>query len=154
MVTVAQRIEELRTEKGLSRLALSAELGFPKNALERFETGRQTPSKEQQEKMANFFGVSIFYLLGESKDRTRQDNWMDGTSMEMEKDYNPTPAPKPTKSAKPPKDENAIQGNLLEAVLVSKQAQELLRTIVIDTLKSPEGQALIEKAVRKALPKQ
>ena len=29
MITMAQRIEELRTEKGLSRPALSAALGFP-----------------------------------------------------------------------------------------------------------------------------
>ena len=52
MVTLAQRLEELRTERGLSRPALSAELGFPKNAVEKFETGRQTPTREQQEKIA------------------------------------------------------------------------------------------------------
>ena len=40
MITMAQRIEELRTEKGLSRPALSAALGFPKTAAEKFETGR------------------------------------------------------------------------------------------------------------------
>lgn len=43
MVTMAQRIEQLRTEKGLSRPALSAALGLPKNAAEKFETGRATP---------------------------------------------------------------------------------------------------------------
>ena len=47
MVTLAQRIESLRTEKGLSRPALAAALHFPKMAVEKFETGRQTPSKEQ-----------------------------------------------------------------------------------------------------------
>ena len=34
MVTMAQRIEQLRTEKGLSRPALSTALGLPKNAAE------------------------------------------------------------------------------------------------------------------------
>ena len=48
MVTMAQRIEALRTEAGLSRPAASQALGFPKNAFEKFETGRQTPTKEQQ----------------------------------------------------------------------------------------------------------
>ena len=43
MITLAQRIEALRTERGLSRPALSQALGFPKNAAEKFETGRQTP---------------------------------------------------------------------------------------------------------------
>ena len=45
MVTMAQRIEALRTEAGLARVPASLELGFPKNAFEKFETGRQTPTK-------------------------------------------------------------------------------------------------------------
>ena len=52
MVTLAQRIEALRTERNLSRPALSAALGFSKNAVEKFETGRQTPTKDQQDKLA------------------------------------------------------------------------------------------------------
>ena len=60
MVTLAQRIESLRTEKGLSRSALAAALGFPKGRVDKFETGRQTPTKEQQDKLAAFFGVSLF----------------------------------------------------------------------------------------------
>ena len=46
MITMAQRIEALRTERGLSRPALSAVLGFPKTAVEKFETGRQTPTQD------------------------------------------------------------------------------------------------------------
>ena len=65
MVTMAKRLEELRTERNLSRPALAAALGFPRTAIEKFETGRQTPSQDQQEKMAAYFGVSLFYLRGE-----------------------------------------------------------------------------------------
>ena len=61
MVTLAQRIEELRTAKGLSRPALAAALGFPRTAIEKFETGRQTPTQDQQNKLASYFGVSLFY---------------------------------------------------------------------------------------------
>ena len=46
MVTMAQRLEALRTERGISRPALSAALGFPKTAMEKFETGRQTPTQD------------------------------------------------------------------------------------------------------------
>ena len=60
MITMAQRIEALRTERGLSRPALSAALGFPKTAVEKFETGRQTPTQDQQDKLASYFGVSLF----------------------------------------------------------------------------------------------
>ena len=37
MVTLAQRLESLRNEKGLTRPALSAALGMPRNAIEKFE---------------------------------------------------------------------------------------------------------------------
>ena len=76
MVSMAQRIEELRTEQNMSRPALAAMLGFPKNAIEKFETGRQSPTKEQAQKLADHFGVSLFYLKGESNDRTRMGDWM------------------------------------------------------------------------------
>ena len=66
MVTLAQRIEELRTARGLSRPALAAALGFPRTAIEKFETGRQTPTQDQQNKLASYFGVSLFYLRGET----------------------------------------------------------------------------------------
>ena len=48
---MAQRIEALRTEKGLSRPALAAARGLPRLSIEKFETGRQTPSQEQQQKL-------------------------------------------------------------------------------------------------------
>ena len=147
MVNLAQRLEALRTERNLSRPALSAQLGFPKGAVEKFETGRQTPSREQQEKLASYFGVSLFYLRGESSDRTRQDDWMDAAPAE-EAQYVPRPAPAPKrKSAEEPKALIACAGDS------SKQVQELLRSIVLDTLKSPEGQAVVAQAVRKALEK-
>ena len=66
MVTMAQRIEALRTEKGLSRPALAAALGLPRLSIEKFETGRQTPSQEQQQKLAGAFGVSLPYLKSDS----------------------------------------------------------------------------------------
>ena len=146
MVTLGQRIEELRTERGLSRPALSAALGLPKGAAEKFETGRQTPTKEQQEKIAAYFGVSVFYLRGESSDRTRQEDWMDAAAYSDEEPvFVPKPAHKPKKAPEP------AQGGMLDAMLASKQVQELLRATVLDTLRSPEGQALIAKAVRKEL---
>lgn len=77
MITLAQRIEQLRTAAGYSRAGLASALGFPKGAFDKFETGRATPTKEQQAKIADFFSVSLFYLRGESNDPTRQEDWMD-----------------------------------------------------------------------------
>jgi transcriptional regulator with XRE-family HTH domain len=84
MITMAKRIEQLRTERNLSRPALAATLGFQKMSIEKFETGRQTPSQEQLDTMAAYFGVSVFYLRGENDDRTRMDDWMDGAFMDVE----------------------------------------------------------------------
>ena len=83
MVTLAQRLEQLRTERNLSRPALAAALGFPRMAVEKFETGRQTPTQDQQKKIADYFGVSVPYLRGENDDPTRMDDWMDGAFLDV-----------------------------------------------------------------------
>ena len=151
MVTMAQRIEALRNEKGLSRPALAAELGFPKNAIEKYETGRATPTKDQQEKMASYFGVSLFYLRGESGDRTRQEDWMSGslTAAEEEPVYRPAPA------VKRPKPEPVSGGGatMLDALFSTKQAKDQFKAMVLEVLRSPEGQELIAQAVWKELAK-
>ena len=150
MVTMAQRIEELRTERNLSRPELSKALGLPKNAAEKFETGRQTPTQEQQTKLASFFDVSIFYLRGESNDRTRQETWMDGDFVDDE----PAPAPKykPSPVAAPVRTAaSGSGGSLVEPFLKNKAFQEMVRATVLDVLRSPEGQELLAKAVRHEL---
>ena len=148
MVTMAQRIEALRTEAGLARPAASQALGFPKNAFEKFETGRQTPTKEQQEKMAGYFGVSLFYLRGESNDRTRQEDWMSG-ALPAEEDtpvYRPAPAPKKVKAEPAPQS-----ATMLDALFAGKAAREQFKSMVLEVLRSPEGQAVIAQAVWKEL---
>ena len=149
MITLAQRIEALRTERGLSRPALSQALGFPKNAAEKFETGRQTPTREQQEKMAAFFGVSLFYLRGESNDPTRQDDWMNGGFVDDE----PAPAPSRRTAPRPApishgKDEG---GSLLDPLMKNKAFQDMVRATVLEVLRSPEGQQLLNQAVHRQL---
>ena len=151
MVTMAQRIEALRTEKGLSRPALSAALGLPKSAAEKFETGRQTPTQDQQQKLASFFGVSLFYLRGESDDRTQMENWLNNS-------FTDEPA-QPVRPARPVPERPTVtassggQGEdaVFSALLKSKAFQDMVHDAVIQALRSPEGQALIAGAVRKEL---
>ena len=152
MVTMAQRIEALRTEQNLSRPALAAALGLPRTAIEKFETGRQTPTKEQQEKLASFFGVSVFYLRAESDDRTTQRTWMD---MAYAQEDVPAPAyvPKKVKPTPQPSVPVSEGGTVFDAVLQSRGFQDMLRTAVLDALRSPEGQDLLTQAIRKELSK-
>lgn len=152
MVTMAQRIEALRTEKGLSRPALSAALGLPKSAAEKFETGRQTPTQEQQQKLASFFGVSVFYLRGESDDRTQMENWLNSSfADEPSQPVRPArPAP-PERPAVAASSGGQAEGAVFSALLKSKAFQDLVREAVIQALRSPEGRDLIAGAVRKEL---
>ena len=150
MVTMAQRIEQLRTEQNMSRPALAAALGFPKNSLEKFETGRQSPTKEQAQKLADFFGVSLFYLRGESSDRTRMDDWMGQALSGNEVEHVPI---QPKKAKPQPEVVPSGQGTIFDSFLKSKAFQDMLRATVVDVLRSPEGQAIIEKSIRKELDK-
>ena len=154
MVTMAQRIEELRTERGLSRPALAAALNFPKNAVEKFETGRATPTKEQQERMADWFGVSLFYLRGESSDRTRQDAWLEGDFTDDGPGHVPMAAAPKRAVQKTSAPAANGQGTLFDSFLTSKQFQELLHATVLDVLRSPEGEELLAQVVRKEILKQ
>ena len=149
MVTMAQRIEALRTEKGLSRPALAAALHFPRMAVEKFETGRQTPTKEQQDQMAAFFGVSVYYLRGESNDRTRQETWMDGNFTDDEPVF--TPAPRKAVRPAPAQQTSGGEGTLFDSFANSKAFQDMVRTAVLEVLRSPEGQSLLTQAIRKEL---
>lgn len=147
MVTMAKRIEELRTERNLSRPALAAALGFPRTAIEKFETGRQTPSQDQQNKLASYFGVSLFYLRGETTDRTSMEDWMDGAFQETAPVQ--VAAPRPVKAAKAPAGEE--NGTMFDAFFTSKRFQESLRGAVLEVLRSAEGQEILAKAIRKEL---
>lgn len=156
MVTLSQRITELREEQNLSRPALAAALGLPKLSIEKFETGRQTPTQEQQEKMAAFFGVSVFYLQGKSRDRTRMDDWMAGMEPAEELDgpgYAPAPVSRPTPAPKAPAAPPA-EGGLFDALLTSKKFRQSLSDAVLETLRSPQGQELLAQLVRKELDRQ
>jgi len=154
MITMAQRIEELRTERGLNRPQLAAALGFPKNAPEKFETGRATPTKEQQERMADFFGVSLFYLRGESNDRTRLEAWLDGSFSDNEPGYVPIPSASKKVPVSTPASTPGTQGTLLDSFLTSKQFQDMVHGAILDVLRSPEGNEILSKAVKRELMKQ
>ena len=149
MITMAQRIEALRTERGLSRPALSAALGCPKTAVEKFETGRQTPTQDQQDKLASYFGVSLFYLRGESDDPTRMESWLNTGYVEEEPAPRPVPRPAAPKIVAQSSAAGQNDSNMFSAFMKSKSFQDLLRATVLDVLRSPEGQELIAKAVRK-----
>ena len=148
MVTMAQRLEALRMERGISRPALSAALGFPKTAMEKFETGRQTPTQDQQRKLADYFGVTLPYLRGESDDPAEGDSWLSG-NVPAEEPVRTPAAPPVSKKPRPA----AVQedGAVFGALLKSPSFQALMREAALEALRSPEGQELLTKALQREL---
>lgn len=72
-MTVFDRIKLLAKERGKSLNRIEEELGLPKNVLYRMKTS-DNPTKDRLETLANYFDVSVDYLLG------RTDNIKDTNS--------------------------------------------------------------------------
>lgn len=61
------RIKELRKQCGLSQRGLSEQIGVNIRTLQRWERGEGAMKPPTAEGVANFFGVSVGYLLGYSQ---------------------------------------------------------------------------------------
>lgn len=58
------RLKELRKERNLSQLKLAMDLDMNQNSISRYETMEREADYETLIKFANYFDVSIDYLLG------------------------------------------------------------------------------------------
>ena len=58
------KLKELRIEKGLSQRKLGELLGFCNQTVSFWETGSREPDLDALIKIADFFEVSVDYLLG------------------------------------------------------------------------------------------
>jgi len=64
------RLKELRKSKGISQLKLALDLNTNQNTISRYETGEREPGINELIKIADYFNVSVDYLL----DRTDNPN--------------------------------------------------------------------------------
>ena len=58
------KIKQLRKEKNLSQLQLAIDLNMNQNSISRYETGERQADYDMLIAIADYFGVSIDYLLG------------------------------------------------------------------------------------------
>lgn len=66
---LGERMKELRLEKGLRQEDAARELDISMSAYCRYEHGEREPDASVLWRMADFFGVSIDYLVGRSDQR-------------------------------------------------------------------------------------
>ena len=67
MSIFAERLTELRKAHGLPCATLSELCGLCPQQVGRYESGRQLPSLAAAVALADFFGVSLDYLVGRSE---------------------------------------------------------------------------------------
>jgi transcriptional regulator with XRE-family HTH domain len=72
MASFKDRMCELRSEKGLKKTDVAAGTGLDRSTITKYESGeRDNPTRDILKKIAEFFGVSMDYLAGNSDIRDR-----------------------------------------------------------------------------------
>lgn len=57
-------LKELRKEKGLSRIAVQMQTGIEQALISKYENGERVPPTETLMQLADFYGVSMDYIMG------------------------------------------------------------------------------------------
>ena len=63
------RLKELRTERNITQLKLAMDLNMSQNTISRYENGEREPGIAELIKFADYFSVSIDYLVGRTDKR-------------------------------------------------------------------------------------
>ncbi len=104
------RIRELREAKGMQQKELAIDLCVSQPTISDWESERKVPSANSTKKIADYFNVSIDYLLGRDEK-------------------------KPT-----PKDGDGLTEEQLEIIRLFESAPVALRAAALAVLRSAEGQ--------------
>jgi len=62
------RLKQLRENKGISQLKLAMDLSVNQNSISRYETGAREAGYDMLIKFADYFNVSVDYLLERTDD--------------------------------------------------------------------------------------
>lgn len=84
MAEFKDRLKKLRKEKKLYQKELAKIIGVSDGAIAMYETGKRTPDKDILDKMASYFGVSVDFLLGRTKERSPADKIKSALSSDPE----------------------------------------------------------------------
>lgn len=68
----AERIKSLRIKKNLTQQELGSKFNVTSTGVSYWESGKAIPNIEVMNKLSNFFGVTIDYLMG--KDKVDENN--------------------------------------------------------------------------------
>ena len=63
------RLKKWRKERNISQLKLALDLNMNQNSISRYENGEREADYETLIKFADYFGVSLDYLLGRTENK-------------------------------------------------------------------------------------
>jgi transcriptional regulator with XRE-family HTH domain len=88
MATFGERFKELRMETGLTQDKLAQKFSINKSSISRYEKNSQVPENETLQAFADFFQVSVDYLLGRTDVRNNglNKNFMPSLNQKDERD--------------------------------------------------------------------
>ncbi|MBQ8868986.1 MAG: helix-turn-helix transcriptional regulator [Oscillospiraceae bacterium] len=66
------RLREIRKSRGISQLKMAMDLNTNQNTISRYETGERQPGIDELIKIADYFNVSVDYLLERTNNPTIQ----------------------------------------------------------------------------------
>lgn len=67
MNLISERLKFLRKEKNLTQTEIAEQIGIKQNSYSDWETGKNEPSLEKLIVLADFFEVSLDWLVGRDK---------------------------------------------------------------------------------------
>jgi repressor LexA len=68
-----ERYLEVMNEKGVRHIDVSRATGIPPSTFSDWKKGKSSPKTEKLQKLADYFGVQLDYLTGESEFKTKQE---------------------------------------------------------------------------------
>lgn len=69
-----ERLKKLRKEAHLTQKDVADHFNTSPQSYAQWEKGQRSPSKESLEKLANFFNVSVSYLIGETDSKEFEED--------------------------------------------------------------------------------
>jgi len=88
-MSFAERLQELREDRGISRKDLAAKLNITVSALGMYEQGRREPNLEMLVRLADCFDVTLDFLVGRSFNEEETKNIIEALHLKSQIDKLP-----------------------------------------------------------------
>lgn len=85
---MANRISEFRKKSNLSQAKLAEKMGTTRQSISMYEIGKRDPDSLMWQKLANYFDVSVGYLMGVSDDHFSDSSFLNIFNQKYETNWN------------------------------------------------------------------